>query len=541
MWGVPVEQEGRELEGVSRGQNAMYVLPHDWAAIAHVLAPLLDRVEEGVHDVQLLVLTSDAEAAAAVSTTAVELSGGRGVRTVAATSNRRAARILRARPPHVLIGTPDTIVELLRGTAVKLDGVRAICIAWVDEIITRGGSGALETLMSELPKDSARTVITGEVTPAVEELLERYARRARRELAVVTETDPPIALDYVTTSAQARLATLRRVLDETDPKSALVFVRDGGGGEQVVRALLAALGYGADDAPIRTGLTAAPGTDLVVLFDLPSSREELRAASADATRTIAIVQPRQLASLRALSAGGALKPVTMPESGARARDRDAKMRVELSAVLSAGQFGRELLAIEPLLDTYDGVQIAAAALQLLERERATRSTETAGAFGAPASARQPSTVEMTRLFVNVGSRDGIRPADLVGAIANQGGAAGGEVGKVDVRESHSTVEVAATVADSIIERVTGVTIRGRRAVVRRDEERPARPGSAPRDARGGSSGRGSRSNEGGGGRGARPTGPTRHREPSGRPAGGRPTTDRPRRDEERSGGGGDRE
>ena len=84
--------------------------------------------------------------------------------------------------------------------------------------------------MAELPKDSARTV-TGEVTPAVEELLERYASRTPK-LALVTETDPPIALDYVTTSAQARLATLRRVLDETDPKSALVFVRDGGGGEQ---------------------------------------------------------------------------------------------------------------------------------------------------------------------------------------------------------------------------------------------------------------------------------------------------------------------
>jgi ATP-dependent RNA helicase DeaD len=516
----------------------MYVLPHDWAAIAHVLAPLLDRVDAGVNDVQLLVLTADAEAAAAVSTTAVELSGGRDVRTVAATSNRRAARILRTRPPHVLVGAPDTIVDLLRGTAVKLDGVRAICLAWIDEIITRGGSGALETLMGELPKDSARTVVTGEVTPAVEELLERYARRARRELAPGTETDPPVAVDYVTTSAQSRLATLRRVLDETDPKSALVFVRDGVAGEQV-RALLAALGYAADDAPIRTGLTAAPGTDLLVLFDLPSSRDELRTASAESTRTIAIVQPRQLASLRALAAGGTLKPVTMPESGTRARDRDAKMRTELGAVLAAGQFGRELLAIEPLLDAFDGVQIAAAALHLLERERATRSTETAGAFGSPASARQPSTVEMTRLFVNVGSRDGIRPADLVGAIANQGGAAGGEVGKVDVRESHSTVDVAATVADSIIERVTGATIRGRRAVVRRDEERPARSG-ATRDARGGPPGRGGRGNEGGGGRGARPTGPTRHREPSSRPAGGRPTTERPRRDDERSGGGGDR-
>ena len=34
--------------------------------------------------------------------------------------------------------------------------------------------------MTEVPKEAARTIVTAELTPAVEELLERYARRARR-------------------------------------------------------------------------------------------------------------------------------------------------------------------------------------------------------------------------------------------------------------------------------------------------------------------------------------------------------------------------
>src|SRR5690242_2361387 len=36
--------EAREA-GVTRGQNAVYVMPHDWASIAQFLAPLLERVE----------------------------------------------------------------------------------------------------------------------------------------------------------------------------------------------------------------------------------------------------------------------------------------------------------------------------------------------------------------------------------------------------------------------------------------------------------------------------------------------------------------
>jgi hypothetical protein len=126
-----------------------------------------------------------------------------------------------------------------------------------------------------------------------------------------------------------------------------------------------------------------------------------------------------------------------------------------------------------LLESYDGIEIAAAALQLLERERRLREVAEAS---AGATRREPS--EMVKLFVTVGARDGARASDLVGAIANQGGVSSAEVGKVDVRESHSIVEVSANTADAIIERVNGTTIKGRRAVVRRDENaelRPSRP------------------------------------------------------------------
>ena len=77
---------------------------------------------------------------------------------------------------------------------------------------------------------------------------------------------------------------------------------------------------------------------------------------------------------------------------------------------------------------------------------------------------------MVRLFLTIGSRDNVRPGDLVGAIANTAGITSAEVGKIDMRESHSIVEVASDVADTVIETVTGTTIKGRRVVVRRDEK-----------------------------------------------------------------------
>ena len=468
-----MDQVTRVPATVGRSQNAVFVMPHDWTSIAQFLSPLVERIDEKSRDLQLIVIASDAEVAAAVTAAAVKLIDGRDIGIVAATSARRAARLIRLKPAQVIAGAPDTLVELLKSASLKLDTVRTACIAWADEMISTDDVALLETIMTEVPKEAARTVVTAELNPQVEELLERYARRAPRVAAPASEDDVATSLEYVAISSATRLTALRRLLDDVDPQSAIVFTRDENSDVEV-RDLLRALGYSGSGAAIRTGKSAAPGTDLVVLFDLPASREELREATSSAKRSIALIQPRQLSSLRAL-AGGALKSITLPESADRARTRETKMREALRAILGSGQFGRELLALEPLLDEYDGIEIAAAALQLLEKERAERAVASTSAAASPAP-RAREGVAMVPLFVNVGSRDGARPADIVGSIASQPGLSGTDIGRVDVRESHTVVEVAASVADTVIEKLTGSTIRGRRAIARRDEGRPRREG-----------------------------------------------------------------
>ncbi|HEX3866837.1 MAG TPA: DbpA RNA binding domain-containing protein, partial [Gemmatimonadaceae bacterium] len=307
------------------------------------------------------------------------------------------------------------------------------------------------------------------------------------------DADQPISIDYVSVSEHGRLSALRRLLDAIDPASATVFVREPDANADV-SDLIRALGYRGGD--VRVAKSAPPGTALAVLYDLPASREELREGAAAADRRIALVQPRQLSSLRNLAMGGVLKPIALPEAANRARERELRIRAELSATLVKGQFGRELLALEPLLDDYDGIEIAAAALQLLDRARAAKA-ETAA---SQSSAAQPEATargssreaarDAVRLFVNLGARDNIRASDLVGAIANTANVSSADLGKVDVRESHSTVDVAPRIADTVVERLTGTSIRGKRAVFRRDEERPPRGRPGGRDPRSdGSSGR----------------------------------------------------
>jgi len=63
--------------------------------------------------------------------------------------------------------------------------------------------------------------------------------------------------------------------------------------------------------------------------------------------------------------------------------------------------------------------------------------------------------------VSVGSRDGVGPGDLVGAITGEANVQGGNIGRIEIRDTFSIVEVAGDVAERVIQALNGITLRGR--------------------------------------------------------------------------------
>ena len=477
-----MEQDGTEPTGVTRGVNAAFVLPPDPTRAASFLAPALDRLDPAAPGPQLLIVTADAEAAMALAAAVDAIGGPRGLSVLAATSAARAARILRERPPHVVAGDPDALVGLLQRSALKLGGVRHLMLAWLDDALDAHAT-ALETLLAEVPRDAARTVVVRAMSPAVEQVIERHARRARRVGPPAEEGTGAMPIQYLVAHESAKPLALRRVLDELDPASAFVHVRDPQS-EAHARAALRTMGYAAG-GPVHTGIAMDADAELLVLYDLPATRGELHEVAGGRTprHVVALVQTAQLPVLRAL-AGGVVNPFVLPDAAARARARDAQLRAALRAELGAGTYGRELLALEPMLAEFDGIEIAAAAVRLLEAERARAA--------APKAHAAP---RMARLFINAGQTDGIGAGDLVGAITNVAGLTGADVGRIELRDRHALVEVPETVAAAVAEKLTGVTVKGRQIVARLDQERPERSGRdrPERGARGGRPDRGDRS------------------------------------------------
>ena len=83
--------------------------------------------------------------------------------------------------------------------------------------------------------------------------------------------------------------------------------------------------------------------------------------------------------------------------------------------------------------------------------------------GGPAHAR-----DMTRIYIGAGTRMGIRPADLVGAIANEADVNPRGIGGIEIAESYSIVELPEGDVDRVIQALRGATLRGRKVKVNRD-------------------------------------------------------------------------
>ncbi|HST07158.1 MAG TPA: DbpA RNA binding domain-containing protein [Gemmatimonadaceae bacterium] len=526
-----LEEAGERTSGqVARTQNVVYTLPHTTESIAEFLTPALTRVDPSAGGTQVVVVTRDAETALAISETILRLSGPAGIEVVPVTSAARTGRIFRSRPVLAVAGTAPELAALVQASLLKLDAVRVVALAWADDIVDENENTvrALEGLLGELP-EASRVIVARKLTPAVENLIERYARRARRVGVADTEV-PQLPPDYempivrfVTVAGSARPSALRKLLDDLDPPSAVIVARDAAAAEQAT-GVIRTLGYHDDDTSINV-TRGDPGTaavHTVIFYQPPVLPSELqRVTLARPVQIVALAAPGEVPWLREL-ATGRLSPLNLHGPERRARDREEAVREELRAVLARGVPPREVISLEPLLREFDGTELAAAALTLLERERAQRRAVEANpattAKARPEGDRARGGVTgMTRLFMTVGTRDGVKVGDLMGIVAGEGGIPGDHVGKIDLRESHELIEVAEADAAGVIARVNGSMIKSRRVVVRAERDREEREKAAE-----------GRDRSDRGGRGDRPR-PPRRGGPSDRPSrGGAPRKDRGR-------------
>ena len=231
-----------------------------------------------------------------------------------------------------------------------------------------------------------------------------------------------------------------------------------------------------DDPKALGDLGETEGPLVAVCHQPPADRSILDVAARDSHEWLVLATLREMDHLRqtATAAGWDLKAAPPSRSAKVQRGLRGVIR-QLRERMDQGGLEPYALLVEEVLQDRDAAEIAAAALALWNEQRSDAV--------APAEEKRPApgARSWARLFFTVGSKDGVRPGDLLGAVTGEASVPAETVGKINVRETHSIVEVESRVADQVIRAVNGTTIRARS--VRVDYDRPAQKRSPGRSGR----------------------------------------------------------
>jgi len=106
-----------------------------------------------------------------------------------------------------------------------------------------------------------------------------------------------------------------------------------------------------------------------------------------------------------------------------------------------------------------------------DRPAGSARTPRPEAAATDSAAKRVTRPTWTRVFVGVGKRDGAAPGDLLGAITGETAVAGGQIGRIDIRQGYTLVDVDSLVVDDVVRGLDGSRIKGRQVVARLDRDR----------------------------------------------------------------------
>ncbi len=509
---IPPLLKGRDLVGQAQtgtGKTAAFALP------------MLERLDMGRYDTQALVLVPTRElalqVAEAIHTYARHLGTVRVLPVYGGQPIQKQVERLRA-GTQIVVGTPGRVMDHLRRGTMSFEALGLVVLDEADEMLRMGFIEDVEWILGEAPGVFQVALFSATMPVEIRRIADRYLKNPveieieRKKLAV-----PTIEQRYFNVSEQGKLDLLTRVLESESAEATLVFVRTKTASADVTEKL-EARGYAAEalhgdmsqaqrEAVVRrlrggqaevvvATDVAARGLDVdrithVINFDAPYDVESYvhrigrTGRAGRAGKAIIFVTPRQQRMLREIErfAGTRIDPMKVPTKADIAARRTALFKQSIRDTMAEGDLELYLTLIEELVgEGFDVTEVAAAAARLARGDKPLEVD-----LESEFEEIVPAEDGMVRLFIDAGRRDGVRPGDIVGAIANEADVPGRAIGSIDIYDNFTFVELPAQFSRQVLDRMGRSMIRNRLVsirVARPDGERPSTPDrSRPRDDR----------------------------------------------------------
>jgi len=501
---TPVQEES--IPVLLRGNHVVLAAGPGSGAFAAWASALLSRIEPGSDGPSALVVVplTDIGEALAESMARLGISTGHSV----AVLGRPWALPDRA---DVVFGTPSDIISTVKEGRLSVEEVGAVVVEAANILAARGESETLSELFEMISSEAQRILVALPVTAEVEEMSRKHLSRGVQIPAqTVGPGDGPVGTERGTVGYRivgenkesALVSSVAALLEEGDVRHVLIYTRSedraadfgdylalhgfmagrpGDGGVPVWLAV--------DALATRKELDGIKDLNAIATLsvDAPADEDTFDRRHGIGRPAIVMALPRELHHLRSVAGAAGYRLDSLEQPRSSVEDPLAALRRRLSDA-TKGDLSPYAAVLTPLLDAYSGYELAAAALSLLAESGAGGGSGRRAT--SPASAHAPQVDGMKRLFVSLGTKDNLRPGDVLGALSGESGVPGEHFGRIDIKETFSIVEVRTDSAPRVIKAVNGRTIRGRSVRVDYDRAGPPRDKGGPsRDGRHGSGSR----------------------------------------------------
>jgi ATP-dependent RNA helicase DeaD len=454
---------------------------------------------------------------------------------------------------QIVVATPGRLIDLIERNAIDLNSINYVVLDEADEMLNMGFQEDIEFILKNTPNRNATWLFSATMPPAIRKVSKRYMNEpAEISVGTVNTANENIIHQFYTVAHHHRYEALKRLIDFNPGLYGIIFTQTKIDAQEVgekltregydVDSLHGDLNQGQRDKVMKAFRdkslqlliatdVAARGIDVkgithVINYELPQDNESYthragRTARAGATGIcMSIVGPREAGRIRDIEriSKAKLHKLDVPSGTDACRKQffyfmDKVHNTDIShgeyeaylpdlmerfSDMSKEEILQRVAALEfdRFLKYYENAEDLNKRGDGRRNERTgdrDTNTDTAGrTYGGASNG-------YAKLFINLGTRDGFYKASFLQFVLDMSDQSKDSLGKVDMRDMFSWIEVEPSIATAMIDAIDGKNFKGRKIRMNPAEQGGGNHRGRQNDRRTERSGGGERSGGYGGG------------------------------------------
>lgn len=420
---------------------------------------------------------------------------------------------------QIVVATPGRLIDLIERKAINLDEIKYVVLDEADEMLNMGFQEDIEFILKNTPKRASTWLFSATMPPEIKKVSKRYMNQpVEITVGKVNVTNKNIDHQYYVTNAQHRYETLKRLIDFNPGIYGIIFTRTKMDAQEITEKLTRE-GYDIDalhgdlsqaqrdkvmnafrnkslQLLIATDV-AARGIDVqgithVINYELPDDVEVYTHRSGRTGRAgntgicMSIVHSRELYKLKQIEkiVQAPFHKLEIPTGKDVCRKQFYHFTDKLlSTDISHGDYETYLPMIaekfadvskEELIKRFAALEFNrflnyyenAEDLNLRDQRKNERRETNTGKRGEARNNRsgkfQSNNGDFTKLFVNLGTKDGFYKASFLQFILDMSDLKKDVLGRIDLKEMNSWIEIEKKSALKMIKAIDGKNYRGRK-------------------------------------------------------------------------------